>query len=154
MSAPTFTAGEYLLKFNNVPVGDWVDNMLCLPKLISKIGIRQNFWSTQAIIQHQWPAFIWDHKFTIYAQQASRESFAEWFMLGYAALFALGGRHLVLWRANLPSGSPVPLIDFGTCYLSETPAMKEPQQHLQFAAGLSSMTFISADMPSFSNIDS
>lgn len=154
MSAPNITAGEYLLRFDGVLVGNWVDSMLSIPRLVSKINIRQNFWSTSAIIQHQYPAYVWDHRFTIYAEQVSRESFLQWFVQGYAAMFALGGKSLTLSRENLPNGPEVQLVDFGICYLSESPVMREPTQQLQFAAGLSSMSFVGASDPTFTNIDS
>ena len=137
------TAGSYILKFNNVTLGDWVENFKTIQKR-TPVQLRNNFWSKTMVMDGYYPAVTYEHEITIYNEEASKAAFISFFN-AFTDYFYETAKSLKI--INVSGVSDVDLVDFGSCFLQEPPALKNPDALLLHAAGMITLRFVGNTKP-------
>lgn len=135
------TAGNYTLVFSGGMLGSWVEKFTSTPRRLTEIQERQNFWSTSVILDGSYPAFVYDHEFTLYTENGSLLGFIKDFY-GLHSKFTNRARPLRLMLGDTTS----PAVDFGDCYLKQFGA-DEPQDLLLHRAGMLKLQFVGTSVP-------
>jgi hypothetical protein len=135
---PQLTQGQYILSFNGVPIGSWIDGFSTNVRRVNAVGIRQNFWSSVTVLDGKYPALVYEHTFQVFFEAISREALAQAYM--------------ALTTFYLNRVYPLAIIggfgmSFGNCYLEEGPTMKEPDILLRHRAALISLKFLGNTRP-------
>ena len=123
------TAGNFTLIFSGVRLGDWVDVFKSDERRLGEIAERQNFWSTNVILDGGYPAFVFDHEFVLYTESGSLEGYLKRY-LGFNGHNTSRPQPLKMHYGDTSS----PVVDFGNCYLKGR-TQEEPSDLLQHRAG-------------------
>lgn len=137
------TAGNYILKFGGFTLGTWVEKFTSSMKRHNEVQVRHNFWSTAVVLDGQFPAIVYEHEFTLYADAVSRETFAEEFH-DFSDYFS-GLENLL----EIQDADGASICSFGMCYLTGQPELKTPEALLMFAAGFVALKFIGRTKPTW-----
>lgn len=135
------SAGNFTLVFSGGLLGSWVEGFTSVPRR-SEIAERQNFWSTDTILDGSYPALTWDHEFTLYTEAGS----VGGFMNSYFALankFYSRSRPLrICWGTEVSSLR----VDFGNCYMKPF-SLENPSELLLHRAGMIKLAFVGTQTP-------
>ena len=136
--------GDVTLVFSGTTLGDFAQSMRSEFERLTPVERRQNFWAPSVLLDGRYPAQVWTHEFTIFAEKDSRGLLMEFF-------FDL---------EDQIDGDPLPLtltstvntqvgfaeIDFGDCYL-ERASLEEPDNFMEHKAAFFSLSFVGNTKP-------
>lgn len=142
------TAGNYTLVHSGVTIPQsitvaWVDDYKSIPELQTQVALRQNFWSSQVVMDGRNPAVIWRHEFKMYVEVNSLATFEKMFY-DLQQRFQTDPTTLLLVdgdRTTVRRG-------FGPAYLEDA-SLDNPTTFLQHRAGFIRLNFVSATQPTF-----
>lgn len=135
------TAGNYTLVFSGTRLGGWVDKFKSDVRRPVDIAERQNFWSSVVILDGSYPAFVWDHEFTLYTESGSLLGYVDKYF-DLAAQFFTRTRPLEIRFGDTSSVA----VNFGSCYMKPF-GQGEPSDLLQHRAGMLQLKFVGTAVP-------
>ena len=136
------TAGNYTLVFSGSSLGDFVEDFKTTVRRNKGVQRRQNFWSTNVILDGKYPGVVWEHQIKIYVEKSSREAFFNEFTS--LSSLILGDRQDL--RINdVDSGTAQ--YDFGKCYMKNF-KLDTPDAFIKHPAGFFVLNFVGNEAPS------
>jgi len=136
----TYGSTVFTLAFSGSAVGDHVYSSKSKSRMVARPSERQNYWSSQVVLDGRYPALVYDHDFVVYRETEYRLDYAKWY---YELAQRIDGDPHAL---ALKIGDDV-VVAFGDCYLLE-PQQQEPDSLLLQAAGMVVVSFLGTSIPS------
>lgn len=146
------TAGNYTLVFSGTTLPNtfaWVEEFLTVMEMETPVNHRQNFWSTEIVLDGGYPAFSWRHTFSVYTEATTsstpHQPLFNFLRLYTNATSAVHGTKQELTLTDVTSS--VVKIYFGPCYL-ESARLKNPDAFMKYRAGTMEFVFVGTSIPS------
>jgi len=147
------TAGRYCLTWNTTltlpSTYAWIENWNTTPSLQTAVNRRQNFWSTEVVLDGRYPAMAWEHNFRVYCEvntyTSPHQALFDFYSKFTQVSTAIDGtaRNLRITVA----GTTTVKVDFGAVYL-ENFSLEEPEAFMFHRAGFINLQFVGTSIPS------
>ncbi len=135
------TAGNFTLIHSTVMLGNWIEDFNSSFGRLTPIARRQNFWSSDIILDGRYPAQVWDHTFKLYTEGGSLGELYDKFLDIYDQI------HSDPATLTINDGdTATELFQFGACYLEDA-SLETPEAFLKYNAGLITVTFVGNTRP-------
>lgn len=140
--------GKYTLIFSGSLVGTFVHGWTTTPRRLTDVNVRHNFWSQQAILDGHYPAVVWDTRVTLYTESGSVIGFIKDFV-AFGELITPNAQSTQIRRQVGSVSTPTdPVVaDFGNCYMTSGPDLRQPDMLLFTRAGMVVLDFIGNTHP-------
>lgn len=138
------TAGNYTLVFSGTRVGSlaWIEGYTSSMRRATEVVAQHPFWGSEAVLDGRYPALVWLHRFRLHMVSSTREDFMETF-------FNLSQHYSAERQAlGIFDGDTATVVaSFGTCLMTESAVLEEPDELLSFAEGKITVNFIGTKKP-------
>lgn len=147
------TAGRYSLTLSTTltlpSTYSWIEHWNTTPQLQTPVNRRQNFWSTEVVLDGRYPAMAFEHTFLVFCEintyGTPHQALFDFYRAFTQITTAINGtaQNLRITVANTTTVK----VDFGACYLEDF-SLSEPDSFLLYRAGLMELQFVGTQIPS------